>query len=170
MTQTKQDAAATLAEKGIALPDNWSKLSTERALTWAANALAAAPETTFMGKAKKAVKSALGLDKAARKNAGMKVFSDPNYRRTTNKTRQFLAANAPPKEAVNPEKPSRQMWRRFQIDQHKQPLEMSQEEWHKIKGYGKVQPFGSSIRQTRNKAERKRREAALRQITLGKAA
>ena len=92
-----------------------------------------------------------GLDKAARKNATMKVFSDPKYRRTTNRMRRFLAANMAPKPVVNPEKPTRQMFRRFQIDQHKQPLEMSQEEWHKLKGFGKVQPFGSSIRQVRNK-------------------
>ena len=41
MTMTKKDAATALADKGIALPDNWSKLSTERAVTWATNEMAA---------------------------------------------------------------------------------------------------------------------------------
>ena len=184
MTMTKKEAATALAGKGIALPDNWSKLSTERAVTWATNwtaaherlmapvpELDALPEADkaevkgFLARAKDKVKSSLGLEKAARKNAAMKVFSDPMYRRTTNKLRRFMAANTPPKVAVNPEKPTRQMWRRFQIDQHKQPLEMSQEDWHKTKGYGKVQPFGSSIRQVRNK-----RAKAERAVQAAKAA
>lgn len=175
MTMTKKEAATALADKGIALPDNWSKLSTERAVTWAVNEMAAAPEAKgFVARAKDKVKSALGLDKAARKNAAMKVFSDPKYRRTTNKMRRFLAVNTPMREAGNPEKPTRQMLRRHRIDMVKQPLDMSQQAWHQIKGFGKVQPFGSSIRQTRNKQAKAERAvqaakmaAHIRNVAMG---
>jgi hypothetical protein len=141
MTMTKKDAAMTLADKGIALPDNWSKLSTERAVAWATDALADLPakgkKVGIIGHAKAglmAVGAALAgmgatvveavaapepapLDKAARKNATMKVFSDPKYRKTTRKMRRFFANNSRrPIFAADPVPMTRQVARRKALD------------------------------------------------------
>ena len=179
---TKKELAVAMAAMNIALPDNWSKLSTDRATAFVTNELAAhailseldalseadkAEAKGFISRAKDKVKSALGLDKAARKNAEMKVFSDPTYRRTTRKMRRFMAERRVMREAVNPEVPTRQMLRRQKIEMVKQPLDMSQQAWHQLKGFGKVQPFGSSSRQTRNKHEKARREQAIRNAAMG---
>lgn len=191
----KIDGASRLKLAGLPLPENWGKLSTSRAEAYVTKALAeampakpkkgvlAAVAGAVVSGAKAAVDAAttyvLGdedtrLDKAARKNAEMKVFSDPKYRRTTNKMRRFLAANRPMREAVNPEKPTRQMLRRAAIEGVKQPLDMSQQAWHQLKGLGKVQPFGSSRRQTYNKqakaeraAQAAKASAAIRNAAMG---
>lgn len=41
MEYTKAEAAGLLAQNGIELPENWSKLSTARAVTWATNEVGA---------------------------------------------------------------------------------------------------------------------------------
>jgi hypothetical protein len=130
---TKKESAATLAEKGIALPDNWSKLSTERALAWAGEAMLgvkpkrvgriahgvsammgalAAAGAAFM----EAVTPAAELDKAARKNAELKVFSDPAYRKTTNKMRRMMARYRRVGRAADPVPMTRQVARRKALD------------------------------------------------------
>ena len=177
----KKEAAAMLAGRGIALPDNWSKLSTERAIAWADleatahQALAgdadkltgaelappeapkAAKKVGIIGHAKAglmAVGAALAgmgatvveavaapepapLDKAARKNAKMKVFSDPKYRKTTRKMRRFFANNSTV-SAVTPENPSRQVRRALERRANKMPLGALQAVWHKSQGFGKI--------------------------------
>lgn len=193
MTFNKIDGATALKKAGIPLPENWGKLSTSRAEAFVTKALSIgeAPKNGLLAAAYGAVAGAIGdtvdaaktlvlgdeqnrLDKAARKNAAMKVFSDPKYRRTTNKMRRFFEANTVPKEAINPEKPTRQMLRRAAIEGVKQPLDMSQQAWHQLKGFGKVQPFGSSIRQTRNKQAKAERAmqaakmaAHIRNVAMG---
>lgn len=155
---TKKEAAEMLAGRGIALPDNWSKLSTERAIAWAGleatahEALAGgadkltgeelsppkAPKVGIIAHAKAglmvvgAALAGMGatvveavapapepapLDKAARKNAKMKVFSDPKYRKTTRKMRRFLANNSRrPVFAADPVPMTRQVARRKALD------------------------------------------------------
>lgn len=171
MTFNKIDGATRLKAAGISLPENWGKLSTSRAEAFVAEAFGEeAPKKSLLAAAYGAVAGAVSdtveaaktvvlgdeqtrLDKAARKNAKMKVYSDPNYVRTTGKMRRRMAALTVGNMGAvqDPETPTRQMLRRAKIEGTKQPLEMSQVAWHQLKGFGKVQPFGSSIRQTRNK-------------------
>lgn len=143
---TKKEAAATLADRGIALPDNWSKMSTERAVEWAKNELGAheylAGEKAKSEKPKKvgiighakaglaAAAAVLGMgvaaelapekpaaaDKAARKNAKLKVYSDPKYRRTTRATRRAMARYRGVNYAADPVPMTRQVARRKALD------------------------------------------------------
>lgn len=149
---TKKEAATMLADRGIALPDNWSKLSTERAISWAEleagahEALAADNERSKREKPKKvgviahgaaalaaavlgmghAVADALGVsdkpeepartDRAARKNAALKVFSDPKYRRTTRKMRRLMSNHRGVNFAADPVPMTRQVARRKALD------------------------------------------------------
>jgi hypothetical protein len=132
---TKKEAAATLAEKGIALPDNWSKLSTERALAWAGEAMLGV-KPKRVGRIAHGVSALMGalaaagaavveavtpapadkLDKAARKNAELKVFSDPTYRKTTNKMRRMMARYRRVGRAADPVPMTRQVARRKALD------------------------------------------------------
>lgn len=57
-----------------------------------------------------------GLDKAARKNATMKVYSDPKYRKTTNRMRRFMASNKRHAYPTDPVPMTRQVARRKALD------------------------------------------------------
>lgn len=177
MNRTKKRAADRLAENGISLPRDWAKLTTERAVAFVENRInfknalskEEAEPIPLKSKLLDRAKALVGMDKMARKNAKAKVYGDPSYVRTTGKTRRMLQAVKFVGLAVDPEVPTRQMLRRHEIEKSKQPLDMTQEAWHKLKGFGKVQPFGASIRQLRNKASRASRALEMQKILAGKA-
>lgn len=69
---------------------------------------------------------------------------------------EWRKANQPPARKRHPTtlpKPlTRQLQRQADRRADKQPLGMSQEKWHKLMGFGKVAPFGSSSRSRRRAA------------------
>lgn len=143
MTLTKKEAAKNLADKGLGLPDNWSKMTTDRAIKWAEDALGALPARSktvrLIAHGISAITGAVAgiasglldagksiagvaddeppmLDKAARKNAVRKVYSDPTYVRSTTATRRRTTAYRREVVAADPVPMTRQVARRKTLD------------------------------------------------------
>lgn len=160
--QTKKEMAAAMAALNLTLPDNWSKLSTERALTYGQAQIDASQgkvivieghepdatkKPTLMSKIASGLKIArealLGQDAAFNPDGKGTMPRDPNWGRGVTypwprRKSTFLVAKV--KEMTNAEyqAASRQVRRADDRRDGKMPVGMSQGAWHKAQGFGKV--------------------------------
>lgn len=163
---SKIEWAAQIKAAGIALPENWGKLSTSRAEVWKRKALGEPePVASAMGKvsamaagvaaATGAVASAMTeFTKAAAAMLGVpegavsytpgkeaipgEVYYNPNWKRSgSGGGRGWYPVRT---FATAPDPMTRQVARQLMRRRGKMPLGISQAKWHDLMGYGKIGP------------------------------
>lgn len=168
---TKSELKAQLEAAGIALPDNWAKMTSARAETFAKTALQKAPATGAIAGMKR---RAIGLASAAlaagsalvnlavdtAETARAVVFADPEPEDTRRpqakaatmpknpnwgRTERKYQKNSfyPTYPAPDPEPLTRQVRRQNERRTPKMPIGARQSAWHALMGYG---PVGSGKR------------------------